>query len=359
MRESQDNKEAAVTHRPLVSVLIPCWGCKDYIAEAIQSALSQTYEPLEVVVVEDCGGDGTYEEVLKIKDSRLRVYRNEQNLGQHLNKNRSLELARGELIKYLDGDDVLESNCVSVLVDGWEKAGEGVGVVFGQFTIIDSDGSLIARPRRWGVSGRCSGIKVLDVVSLKKSAGCMFGNPSPHLIKREALESIGGFPKNQSWSGDLETFWKLLSVCDVVFISDSVARYRMQPGSVGHTRKVMLGVEDNINMVDDLTSFFGQKKGLPVHLSDTAFIQESKVWQSGSMIMPEYLARLRRKNNQFAEICNVFRRHGLEKELLRFARKKLVPYLWGTLVSKCRVFLGLPRHPNLFTRKEARYVQSQ
>jgi len=51
--------------KPLVSIIIPCWGCRDYIAETIRGALAQTYEPLEVVVVEDCGTDGTYEEALK------------------------------------------------------------------------------------------------------------------------------------------------------------------------------------------------------------------------------------------------------------------------------------------------------
>ena len=80
---------------PLVSVLIPCWGCRDYIRETIDSALAQDHRHLEILVVEDCGSDGTYEEASKVRDPRLRVVRNERNYGQYGNKNRALALARG------------------------------------------------------------------------------------------------------------------------------------------------------------------------------------------------------------------------------------------------------------------------
>jgi glycosyltransferase involved in cell wall biosynthesis len=91
----------------LVSVLVPCWGCRDYIRETIESALAQDYRSLEIIVVEDHGTDGTYEAALELRDPRLRVVRNDRNYGQYGNKNRALALASGEFIKYLDGDDVL------------------------------------------------------------------------------------------------------------------------------------------------------------------------------------------------------------------------------------------------------------
>jgi glycosyltransferase involved in cell wall biosynthesis len=62
-------------------VLIPYWSCREYIRETIDGALAQEYQPLGIVVVEGCGSDDTYDAVLKIRDPRFRLVRNESNYG--------------------------------------------------------------------------------------------------------------------------------------------------------------------------------------------------------------------------------------------------------------------------------------
>lgn len=345
---------------PLVSILIPCWGCKEYIREAIGSALAQTYKPIEVIVMEDCGDDGTYEEALKIKDRRLRVYRNERNLGQHGNKNRGLELANGQLIKYLDGDDVLEPSCVAQLVDAWQRGGAGVGIVFGQFTIVDQCGRFVARPWRWGISGRCSGLGVLDrVICMKKLPTSVFGNVTPHLFYAPVLKAIGGFPNDNSWSGDLETFLKLLCITDVVFLPYSVARYRRQPSSVGHTRGGVLAVKDNIVMVERLTVFFENQPNVPAYLRNEGFIRQWKVWASARNIMASYQHKLRRLPNQYDAMRDVFVQRGLASDFDRFARRHFPVYVMNTFVTKLRRALGLPQHRPLFNRRDIVYIRKE
>ena len=334
----------------LVSVIIPCWGCREYICEAIESALAQTYKPIEVIVVEDCGGDGTYEEALKIKDSRLRVFRNETNLGQHTNKNRGLRYARGTLIKYLDGDDVLETNCLTCLVKCWQAFQPKVGLVFGQFTIIDRYGNRLAIPATWGLTGFCSGVKVLDWVTRAKVPGSRFGNPTPHLIERNVLESVGGFPEDNSWGGDSETLLKLLCVTDVAFVSESVARYRRQPASVGHTRKHDIAVKDHIIMVERLYDFFRKQQGLPPHLNDPQFIKEWKVWASAHLIVSNYLHKIMGRSNRCDAIRAVFEEEGLGSELRSLILKRFLPDIFASLVRKSRRFLNLPESPPLFGR---------
>jgi glycosyltransferase involved in cell wall biosynthesis len=333
---------------PLVSILIPCWGCKEYIGEAIGSALAQTYKPIEVIVVEDCGDDGTYEEALKIKDSRLRVFRNEANLGQYSNKNRGLQYARGTLIKYLDGDDVLETNCLDCLVACWRKFRPKAGVVFGRRTIIDQYGKYLRTPATWGLTGFCSGVKVLDWVTRAKLPGSRFGNVTPHLIERNVLESVGGFPEGNCWSGDSETFLKLLCVTDAVFVSESVARYRRQPASVGHNRKHDVAVKDNIVMVERLYNFFQKQQVLPSHLHDPQFFKEWKVWASSNFILSHYLHKKMGRPNQFDAIRAVFEEEGLGSELRSLILKRFLPYIFVSLVRKLRIFLNLPEGPPLF-----------
>ncbi|MHC4758421.1 MAG: glycosyltransferase family 2 protein [Planctomycetota bacterium] len=342
---------------PLVSILIPCWGCREYIGQAIDSALNQDYEPIEIIVVEDCGDDGTYEEALRIKDPRLTVHRNTRNLGQFANKNKCLEYSKGSLIKYLDGDDVLHENCVSTLVEAWKCFDGRVCLVLAGYTIIDKDGNHITTAHKWGLEGLCSGIKVLETVTQKKEPGSRFGNPSANLISKEALLEVGGFPYDHSWSGDWETFLKILTVGDVVFLNDILSQYRIQPKSVGHTRNVTLAINDNLLMLDRLGGFFKAKQQIPSYLTDSDFIKEWKVWASSNMIMPQFIRKITGRRNIYGDIKEICYEEGLKEVFDRYIYKNLPGYIYKTLKTKIRKYLKLAQHPRLFNKKEAEYIK--
>lgn len=108
----------AKTYSPKVSILIPVYNRKGFIAECIQSALDQTYAEFEVVVVDNASDDGTWEicQQFAALDQRVRVFRNETNIGPVRNWKRCAEAATGELSKILFSDDCLESNCLSEMV---------------------------------------------------------------------------------------------------------------------------------------------------------------------------------------------------------------------------------------------------
>lgn len=107
-----------LTARPKVSILIPVFNRKEYITECIQSALDQTFEDLEVVVVDNASDDGTWETCQKFaaSDERVRIYRNETNIGPVRNWMRCAEEAKGSLSKILFSDDTLEPDCLSEMV---------------------------------------------------------------------------------------------------------------------------------------------------------------------------------------------------------------------------------------------------
>src|ERR1700734_3340325 len=90
---------------PLVSILIPCFNAKQWIAQAIESALQQTWPEKEVIVVDDGSTDGSLG-VIKRFEGRVR-WETGPNRGGNQARNRLLELARGEWLQYLDADDYL------------------------------------------------------------------------------------------------------------------------------------------------------------------------------------------------------------------------------------------------------------
>lgn len=90
---------------PEVSVIIPAYNTEAYLAQAIESALGQTLQNIEVIVVDDASTDNTLEVAKSFNDKRLKVLANEQNLGAAAARNRALKTAQGKWIAVLDSDD--------------------------------------------------------------------------------------------------------------------------------------------------------------------------------------------------------------------------------------------------------------
>lgn len=100
------------------SILIPVFNRCEFIGECIQSALDQTYPNFEVVVVDNASDDGTWDicQQLAVRDPRVRVFRNNTNIGPVRNWRRCAEEARGEFSKILFSDDILEPDCLAEMV---------------------------------------------------------------------------------------------------------------------------------------------------------------------------------------------------------------------------------------------------
>ena len=93
-----------------ISVVMPAYNAEQYIAEAIESILNQTFTDFELIIIDDGSTDRTIEIIEGYKDPRIRFYRNEQNAGVALTLNRGIELAKGEFVARMDSDDIAELN---------------------------------------------------------------------------------------------------------------------------------------------------------------------------------------------------------------------------------------------------------
>lgn len=101
----QEQKTEEISMPPRVSVIIAAYNARDFIEAAVTSALGQTEENLEVIVVDDCSSDGTPDLIRGIADPRLRLYVLDRNGGPSRARNRAIREARGDWITFLDADD--------------------------------------------------------------------------------------------------------------------------------------------------------------------------------------------------------------------------------------------------------------
>lgn len=97
----------ALVTNPLVSIVIPVYNRELYIEDAIKSAISQTYQNIEIIIVDNCSTDLTWSilNTWASKDHRIKIYQNKTNIGPVLNWNECFKHASGEYIKILWSDD--------------------------------------------------------------------------------------------------------------------------------------------------------------------------------------------------------------------------------------------------------------
>lgn len=103
----------------LVSVVIPCYNRENTIQRAVKSVLNQTYENIEVLVIDDGSVDASVKLAEDLGDSRIKIFKNDKNLGANYSRNKGIELAKGSIIAFQDSDDIWRpkklEKCVEVL----------------------------------------------------------------------------------------------------------------------------------------------------------------------------------------------------------------------------------------------------
>lgn len=92
---------------PKVSVIMAIYNCSNYLEQAISSITQQTFTDWEFIICDDCSSDNSYEQAIRKAacDNRIKVIRNEKNSSLAPSLNRCLQLAKGEYIARMDGDD--------------------------------------------------------------------------------------------------------------------------------------------------------------------------------------------------------------------------------------------------------------
>jgi glycosyltransferase involved in cell wall biosynthesis len=199
-----------------VSVLIPAYNAARFVAETIRSVMAQTNADWEIVAVDDASSDGTYGvlQQMAAADPRIRVHRNEQNLGMTRNWNRCLSLASKDLIIKLDADDVFRPRTLEVLCEAMREPGViGAGLrtlccdeSLEPFDGLPADDVMM----RAGIDPY--GDTTLDCARWYTVAahGQQLWSSCAVMLPREFLQASGGYDERFGCASDTELFWRVL-----------------------------------------------------------------------------------------------------------------------------------------------------
>lgn len=125
---------------PVVSVVMPAYNTEKYIREAVSSIENQTLRDWELLVVDDCSTDHTYEILQKLaqEDARIKIIRNQTNCGAAMSRNIAFSQCSGKYVALLDSDDLWEPEKLEKQVICAEKT--GADIIYCSYSIIDECG---------------------------------------------------------------------------------------------------------------------------------------------------------------------------------------------------------------------------
>jgi glycosyltransferase involved in cell wall biosynthesis len=218
---------------PLVSVIIPCYNAARYVAEAVASALAQTYQPLEVILINDGSTDDT-EEVLLPYVGKIRYFY-QPNRGLSATRNRAIALARGELIAFLDADDVWLPEKLERQVDRLTQ-NPRAGLVHANFLKLYADTGIRAPRKPPDITdGRCYTRLVLGNILLVSSV----------VLRRECLDRVGVFDENipRRTCEDYDLWLRIARYFEFAYIPEALMLYRRHAGNMSNNTRAMLGDE--------------------------------------------------------------------------------------------------------------------
>jgi glycosyltransferase involved in cell wall biosynthesis len=212
--------EAAETG-DLVSVVIATYNMGQYLPQAVESVLAQTYKNLEVQIVDDGSTDNTPEVVTRWRaHPRVRVHRQE-NAGQARAKNQGVALARGGLIAFLDADDVWLPAKLERQI-GLFRGRPEVGVVYSDYECMDGSGDKLQKGvtpmRRGWVTGA---LLIENFVCY--SAG---------VVRSECLRRVGAFDETLGMGIDYDLWLRLSAHHQFDFVPEITVRYRIWAGQM-------------------------------------------------------------------------------------------------------------------------------
>lgn len=267
-----------------VSVVIPTFNRTYILGDAIESALAQSHRDFEIMVVDDGSNDDTSDFIKHFPDDRIHYFRHECNRGCSAAYNTGIRAAGGDLIAFLDSDDLWKPEYLELQVSFFSRHPE-TDVVFADTEVVGGQKpipslcecmqrfqALLARRERsedYVFSGREMYLCLLEEVPIK---------PSAAVIRREMFDRVGMFDESWPSGTDWDLFLRLSRVCRFGYIDRVLATQRRTPDATHQLfrerdKLFLLGIflNEKAALVDDHEALEGVNRGICDHYNSLAW----------------------------------------------------------------------------------------
>lgn len=214
-----DDTHAASVAKPKVTVYVATYNYGEYLKQAIESVLRQTYLAWELIIIDDGSTDGTKEVLADyLERPKIRIYTNSMNEGLTRTSNRAISLARGEYIIRLDADDYLDENALLVLVATLDRYPD-VALVYPDYYVVSEDGEILRLERRSKINDE------VELLDLPAHTACS-------MIRKTCLVELGGYNEGIRCQDGYDLWIRLIQKYPVYNVNLPLFYYRRHQGSL-------------------------------------------------------------------------------------------------------------------------------
>ena len=182
---------------PKVSVIMPVYNGEKFVAQAVESVLSQSFIDFEFIIIDDASTDNTSQVLRQFDDPRIKLVTNSENIGIARSRNKGLKISHGEYIAVQDADDISHPDRFALQAKFLDEHPD-MAAVGSWYVVIDEEGEELGRVKLWTRNDD------IRAVLLKKN---QFAHGSA-MIRRECLEAIGGY-RHIEYCTDYDLFLRL------------------------------------------------------------------------------------------------------------------------------------------------------
>jgi len=201
----------------LVSVIIPTYNTKpEWLQQAIESALNQSYGNIEIIVVDDCSDIAFSGLDLVLKDERVLWISNEKNSGVSATRNYGAKISRGKYLAFLDSDDWWEPQKIQIQLK--EIQAENLGWCYSSANLCEMGGDFQSR-----INAKYRGDILADL--LKRQI--VVGSCSSVIVKKEIFDSVCGFDVKTFLVEDWDLWIRISKNHPVTFVSEALVNLRI------------------------------------------------------------------------------------------------------------------------------------
>ena len=222
--------------KPLVSAVIATYNMAKYLPLAIRSVLAQTYENIELLIVDDGSTDDTMKVVEPFLDDSRIKYRFQKNQGQAAAKNRGIFESTGEYIAFLDADDMWFPEKLDLQLPSFSQS-ETLGIVYARLLCIDEAGNEIInlKDNYTLLRGRITGPLLIHNF-------IRFGTT---VVRRECFDRLGGFKEHIRMGIDYDLWLRFSTQYEFDYIDHPLLYYRIWPGQMSNNsmKRYLSGIE--------------------------------------------------------------------------------------------------------------------
>lgn len=238
---------------PKVSVIVPTFNSGSYVKETLLSILTQSYQDIEIIVVDDASTDNTAEVVNALNSDKIKYIGLAKNHGGPSKaRNIGVKNALGEYIAIFDSDDIMLPGRIESVVCKMDELPE-VGMVCTDAIKFSDKGGDYAynhvNPRHYGrfisLKTRCVGNNFY-IIDKKHAFDCLFFEnyvqTSSVTIRRKVFDEIGYFDETLTNADDWDMWFRITNCYDLGFLDEICVRYRIREGSITTGAAKKLGI---------------------------------------------------------------------------------------------------------------------